>query len=1063
MLTGAWSAVHLPIEWFPSVELPAVTVSASWPGAPPRAVERYVTAPMESTLQGLPGARRLVSVSEPGHSSVRLDVAKGTDLAVFQADVADHLALLAGELPVDVAPAIAGEVPEALREEFGFMTLEVVAPWEPLALRSLAERQVAPRLRAVPGVSSVAVVGGSTEELLVALDAARMDTYGLTGTAVQAALGNAFATRSYGRLRDGARGSLYLFSPAETRPEALARLPLAAGGSETRSVRLRDVATVGLGPAPTEDLHRVDGKPAVLLVVDRAPGSHLLQAAARVRTAVRKLLPDLPREVSIRVADDRSQGVREALRDLARRGGLGLAGVLAVLGLFLRHRSAVALTLVVVSVSVATACLLMRPLGLTVNLLTLAGLALLVGLLVDNAVVLVEETLQRLALADRSPARARDTARAAAEALAEVWAPLLGGTATTVAVLLPVVYLSGDLRTLFVPFCVLAGASLLASLLGAVVLVPALTPWLRTSPTGSRRRPPRRRAARWLELPYAWASRHPRVSATLVALAVGLPTPWLPKTIDEPPGGWPTRAARLRAERYDRTLGSELAREVRRRIEPWIGGVTRPFLETVEVGPRWDFSVEPELRVACTLPAGSEIARTDRLIRPFESLADASPAVRRTVLQGDGASAVLRILIDRATLDTPAPYRLREALISEALRLSGVEVSVSGLLPVGYYSGMGSVSGFPLDGYGASYDRLRDLAAELAARLRRDPRVAKVDLDAGPWGSRPARELLTLRWGPSAQERTSTSASELGERLRPLLLARAPSWYARVADDERMPVRLVVAGAESLELDSLLAHPLRAAGGRLRLGDVATVAVEPQPPMIERQDQQYRRHLLVYYQGPARMGRKLLKHELARFVPPPGYRFEEPTSPFEAAGARREVLWAILGALALVVLVSAAVFESWSLVWVVLASLATAWVGVAATFLIAGAAFNEGAFLGILLTLGVAVNDSLLLCHRYRGLLGRRRWRSRATAARLAVRQRLRPMWTTTCSSVVAMLPLLILPHAGDFWVGLALTVIGGLLASTLLAPALTVAFAGRGRRRTLSAARSVARARPPS
>jgi multidrug efflux pump subunit AcrB len=190
------------------------------------------------------------------------------------------------------------------------------------------------------------------------------------------------------------------------------------------------------------------------------------------------------------------------------------------------------------------------------------------------------------------------------------------------------------------------------------------------------------------------------------------------------------------------------------------------------------------------------------------------------------------------------------------------------------------------------------------------------------------------------------------------------------------------------------------------------------------------------------MGDQFLDEALGSFSTPPGYRLEREQRSFFTEETDRAFGWVILGTIVLVFLATAAVFESWRLPGVVLLSVPLALVGVAAAFLLAGnLAFAEGAFIGAVLLVGLVANDSILLVDRYRTLRHRRPHGATGLLARLALRERLRPMWTTTLSTCVAMLPLLVFPQEGEFWTGMAVTVTGGLIMATLLAPLATVAL----------------------
>jgi multidrug efflux pump subunit AcrB len=378
------------------------------------------------------------------------------------------------------------------------------------------------------------------------------------------------------------------------------------------------------------------------------------------------------------------------------------------------------------------------------------------------------------------------------------------------------------------------------------------------------------------------------------------------------------------------------------------------------------------------------------------------------------------VLFTDAARATAEPYVVREELIQEAVLLAGVEVSVTGLLPQGYYSGSGGgISGLTVAASGPNYDDLETLCERFAQRVKRaSRRVARVNTNAARYGRQTSREVLRLRYEAKAQARTGVSPRRLAARLRPVLATRFPALHADVDGRPHMPVRLTVAGADTLDVRTLVDLPLLMGdSSRVKLKSAASHAVEAVPGRIVRENQQYTRYVQVDY-----------RLERAQ----PGFFTDEVRTIFGGV---------VLATVGLVFLATAAIFESWRLPLVVLLSVPTAAVGVAAGFWWADVPFAEGAFIGTVLLVGIAANDSILLVDRYRQLRRQRPHGRSGTLVRLAVRERLRPMWTTTLSTCVAMLPLLVFPQNGDFWTGLAVTVTGGLVAATLLAPPVSVAL----------------------
>ncbi|HEX6902993.1 MAG TPA: efflux RND transporter permease subunit [Thermoanaerobaculia bacterium] len=1027
LAVGIWAGARAPLEWVPSVELPQVAVTASWPGASPRAVERWVAAPIERVAASIPGTVEVESHAGEGFAVLRVGVEEDRDIALYSAELSDRLAALRSSLPERVVPRISREVPAALRDEQGFMTLKLVGDVEPVELRRLADSRLAPQLRSLAGISSVAVEGGAERELLIRFDREKLQAYRLLPEHIQEKLREASFDQSFGWMSHPGGQSL-LLKTAGWEEVLSGRLPLASDAATGRVVRLGDVAQVELGPGDARSLSRIDGMPVVSLVLDRAPGTHLLSVARAVEERLAALRSELPPRVRILTAEDRSEHLREQLRDLLLQALLGLAAVGVVLRVMLHGFRAALIVLTSLAVALAVALALLGPLGLTLNILTLSGLVLLDGLLLDNAVVLLERIQ-----AER--ARGAGLREAARRALGAVWIPQLGGTAATVAALVPVVYLSRELRPVFQPFAILVALTFLCSLVSAALLIPALVHTLAPETAHRRRNSPglRRTCLRLFLFPHRVAVRFPRTILAVLLLCIGVPVVFLPERIE--PGSHAWRAL------YNRTLGSEAVLNLRRTLDPMLGGATRAFVRNVELGRSWRFDERDEVTLSLKLPAGSGIERTDALMRGFESRALKEPAVRQTIVTARDDAATLRVTFHES--QERERLAVRDALIREALHISGVEVVVSGLLPMSFYSGLGDVASLRVEAFGPNYDELRKISSSFAQRLRKHPGFAQVDIDAGRRGRLPGREVLRLHWGDEAVARTGIHASGLTRLLRADLAGSAPAFLASFEGNSRLPVRIAPVLAADLDLDALVSRPLRAGQSdeSFRLSELAEIAAEREAPVIERFNHQYKRSIDISYLGPFELGEKILARELKAFPLPPGLRLEAAGEAFLSEGVRREIFPVLCGTVFLVFLVIAAVLESWKLAGLSMISLPMAWLGVALAFSRGGEAFAEGAFIGSILVIGTAVNDSILLADQYRRLHRVHPSLPTGHLALVAVRSRLRPMWTTLLCSLVGVLPILLLAEAGTFWRGLALTVASGLLSAALLAPLAMVAM----------------------
>ena len=1022
LMVGLWVAVRIPLEWSPNIELPVVRISAVWPGSSPRSVERYIAAPIERAVQSVQGTLSVESLSEEGRTTVTLEMDPDADLATYIAEINDQLSRLHSILPDRVRPFLSREVPEALRDEQGFMTLQLVGPLTPEAVLQLAEKEVAPKFESIEGLEGVQVRGGAGRELRITLSPERMRTLSISPSIIQSKLLSSLTGDVFGRIRESGRATLLLREPEEN-IEALRQLVISRPGDSV--VRLRDIAEVQMASAPVYSISRVDGQPVVTLTLSRSRNAHMIATSMAVRDLIAEI--ELPDAVRLLIVDDRAESVREQLYDLAWRGGLGLVLVVFVLLFMLKSIRAAGVVLFSVFVSLSVAFLLLAAFDMTLNLLTIAGLVLVFGLLVDNSVVIVEQIQKKGIAFERRgwEAKIRD-------ALREVWLPLLGGTLSTIAVLIPLVYLSGELRALFLPFGVLVSITLGVSLVCAATLVPVLMRYV------SQRH---RRMSNFGWRMYRWpcfvAARFPRITLLCLILLVGFPLWLLPSSIDEPESGWSRPVARL-AKLYNNSVGDDEVQIVLKSIEPWIGGVLRPFSQSITFGPSWNYEQRSELYVNLGFPSGNPIERADSLMIQFERIALASSAVSGTIVQIGERRASMRVQFYDEALLTSEPFIVHERLIQRAVLMGGVLISVGGLLPEGYYSGGGgTTSGIRIEALGPNYEDLEELTERFADRLKgASRRVFDVNTNAGRFGFTEEREVVRYRWDADSESRTGVSASEVSSRLRPMLSTRFPMYYADLEGEVRVPVRLFYRDSDQLDMDQMQRYPLRLQDSiEVKLGGVAFVEIQKTPSGIERVNQQYKRYIQVDYRGPFQMASAFMEAQLAAMPVPTGYVLERSNFVFFDEEVKSAYGWVMLGALLLVFLITAAVFESWRLPLLIILALPMALFGVALGFLWSGASFAEGAFIGSVLLIGIAVNDSILLVDRYRQIRGRRPGLQLQKAMLLAIKDRLRPMWATTLTSCIAMLPLLVFPDEGDFWMGLAVTVVAGLVSATILIP----------------------------
>lgn len=469
---GAWTARDMPVDVFPDLTAPTVTILAEGHGMAPEEMESLVTFPIESAINGASGVRRVRSATAVGVAVVWAEFDWGTDIYIARQLVAEKLALVQGTLPPQIERPVLAPISSIMGEILFFaLSSETV---DPLTLRTAADTVVRRRLLAVPGVSQVTPIGGAERQYQVIAhpEALRANDVSLTEllAAVRASSENASA-------------GIYTEGPQEYVLQAVGRVRSAEEVGESvvamrgsRSVLVRDVADVREGAALKRGEGSRNGTPAVILGVQKQPGANTIDVTDRLDRELDALQKELPRGITIdrrifRQADFIQIAVNNVIKAL-RDGGLL---VIVVVVLFLANLRAAAITLTAIPLSLAAAVLVLRGFDATINTMTLGGLAIAIGALVDDAIVDVENVVRRLREnAAKSEEDRRTVSHIVRDATIEIRTSIVFATVIIVLVFLPIFGLTGVEGRLLTPLAYAYVVALLASLAVAVVVTPAL-------------------------------------------------------------------------------------------------------------------------------------------------------------------------------------------------------------------------------------------------------------------------------------------------------------------------------------------------------------------------------------------------------------------------------------------------------------------------------------------------------------------------------------------------------------------------------------------------------------
>jgi len=976
IMLGAVSLSRLPVSLLPDVTLPVLTIRTAYPGAAATEVSRFVAEPVEEAIAATPGLVDIRSISRNGEVTTTLQFAWGTDMPKTVLLVRERLDNARGRLP-DRASR-----PTLLTSDPGERPIAVLGLTGPGDLRSIARtaRDVhARRLEQLAGVASVAVVGDPKDEIRVDIDPERARALNISPDDIATALRNANANAPGGTIRRGQfRYSMRALTEF-TEPRELLEVPV---GPARSGIRLADIGSVTLGLADPTTITRLDGGSAVGLVIYKDAGSNTVSVTRGVYEAIESLAAEFP-DVRMHVVAAQAEFVSDALSNLGQEIIVGGGMCLLVIMMFLNDwRSSVAIG-IMIPLSVIVALTLLQALGVTINILSLGGLALGVGLLVDNAIVVAEAT-GRLREAGMP---LYDAARQAAE---EVAGPLTAGTLTTILVFGPIVFVEGLGAALFRDLSLSVVLAVGASLVLALTLLPVMMVGLHRN------------------------------------------RPAAPPVAREDKTGFSKVAERL-ADGYEAGMTWCIHR-------PWQVFVTGVGLTVLtvyllnilpkEILPQVD---EGMAVAVLTLPEGTAIEETTRQAARIEEAAKALGSVgiysrigRATdeeVLAGadQGSAAVAQLIL-------PAPEGMAAADFAQRIRAALPDLA-AGRLAIDL----------------AGQSEFGSLIGREGRLIRVEVSAARVE-EAGHWADSARALLGTIPTLTDVRDAFATTQPIVEIGLARDRIAQQGLSVNQVANalagglggvaaselretDRRTPITVRFAGNANEDLAVALQIPVRG----IPVGQLVTVTETRAPIEVVRVNQRPVQvvEASVESGGTARATEdtELL---LSGVSLPAGIEWRVTGADAERRRTMDELTLVAVLAVALVFLVLAGEFASFSTPFLIMLIVPLAGAGSLVLLWLTGQSLNAVSLIGIVVMIGIADNDAVVkidAINRFRA-----QGHGIDEAIHLGGRQRLRPIIMTSITTLVGVLPLMFgFGSGGELYQPLAASVIGGSVSALLV------------------------------
>lgn len=985
LVLGAVSFSRLPIDLMPEINFPMAIVLTSYSGVGPQEIENIVTKNIESTVATVSNIKTIQSQSSEGQSIVIAEFNSGTDMNFATLQMREKIDMVKGMLPDGVeAPMIIKMDPSMIPA----VVLGVSGRADDAELTRFVEDKIKSKIESIDGVASVAVTGGITKEIKVDLDSQKLSGYGLSFSQISGALKSENLNQPGGTVEYGDKSLLVRSTGEFKNLDQIRNIPITLPTGAI--VYLRDIGEISEGYKSVDTYNRMNGKNSIGLSVQKQTDSNTVKVVNLIKTEISKIQKEYP-DVKVDMVFDQGQYVETSINNVARSAVFGAVLAVFVLFIFLKNIRTTMIIGTSIPISIIATFVLVYFSGLTLNLVSLGGLALGVGMLVDNSIVVLENIYRY-----RNEGHSR--VESAILGTQEVGSAVVASTLTTIVVFLPIVFTKGVAAEIFKQMALTVTFSLIASLVVALTLIPMLS-------------------SKFLKMvKYHEASKSERMN----------------KVFDK----WDD-ALNAIDNFYKKVLGWALAhrkRTVFSVLAIFIGSLLLIPLVGTEFFPKMD---QGQFTVAIELPQGTLLKNTNEITAEVEEIVNNIPEIQKVFVSvgsagsgmnisgGSSNTASLNVTLKslkdrkRSTAQVVDEMRKKVSLIPGA-KIEIDEVSSS-------FGGGAGGSAVSIKIFGPDLDKLSELAAQFEGIIKgvEGVRQASTGISEG----RPEAQIYVNR---DKAAYYGLGTAQVAAAIKTAVVGSVATTYK--FDGDEIDVRVGYPEGKGKKYSQLEnTKILSTSGVEVSLTEIADIIIEQGPITITREGQE--RYVTVSSDVFGRnvgVVNKDISKKLDELKLPSGYSFKFGGEQEQMIDAFSSLILALLLAIVLVYMVMAAQFESLLHPFTIMFSLPLAFTGSVLGLVLTRRALSVPAFIGVIMLSGIVVNNAIVLVDYINTLRGR--GMDRRDAILKAGPTRLRPILMTTMTTILGLLPLALgIGEGAEAQAPMATVVIGGLTTSTIL------------------------------
>lgn len=1004
-IIGLFLLPRLSVQLNPSQTVASISVSYNWPNASPYNVEREITSNLEAGFGTLTGLKKLSSRSSKGNGQIELIFNKHISLEMARFEVATIIRQLYKDLPDRASyPIISLNQPDE-EDEKAFLSYSITAQETPFVIQETTSNELVPVLASLRGVDKVQVFGANPLEWVVSYDINTLRNLGLSQEDLFNALQIFFLDQSLGEVYyNNQLLSIRLLHKAEG---INWNIPVKKIGR--RIVMLNEVASIEQKEQESQQYYRVNGNNSITLAVFAKKGVNNIVLARKFNDELKSLKNQLPEGYSIVETYNASDYVQEELTKIYKRSMYTVFILMLFVLLVSRSINYLVVVLLSIIVNLSIAFLFYYFFQIEIQLFSLAGITISLGLIIDNAIVMIDHIRNQGDI--------------------KVFVPILASTLTSMGALSIIYFLDDIYKTNLIDFALVIIINLFVSLMVALFFIPAI---LHKIPLRKKKKNKLLKSAysRFYKM-YAifihFTVKHKRFFTLIILLTFGIPFFMLPARMENNKS--------LIENTYNSTIGNEwFVENIRPGIDKYLGGTFRLFSYYVFEGASYGKNEETKLHVLASLEKGATVHQMNEAYLQMENYLRQFKEIRQfSTNVYSGSYASMEITFKEPYDEGSFPYTLKSRLIRKALDLGGMDWNIYGV-GNGYESGGGANEpvNFRVEARGYNYDKLNSLADSLKKQLKTHPRVRNVIVRENSARNRKRSFEYVLNLDKERLALLNTEPLLVYRDLKALTLSKFED-ISLTINGKYTPVRFEEAQSGKFGVWQIQNEMLGPDKKRYNLKQTSTINKVLEDENIFKENQEYIRLLEFQYTGAEKFGVEFLNETLEDFVKdlPLGFSFEE-SFIYGRSGIKEDNNYIFLLILILLIIytICAILFESIRQPFIILSIIPISYIGIFLTFYLFDFNFDQGGMASFILLSGITVNASIFIVNGFNSLLKIHPSKPTIILYLISFKRKIFPILLTILSTILGFIPFLLDGQKEVFWFALGIGTIGGLIFS---------------------------------